>query len=305
MAAEPAAPGSTPTSPALAAVLQALGHDDRGVADLWLDGRGLRLHLDWLRAAEPARGVVVFQPGSGSYARFYCGLGQRLAAAGWHWLGIDRPGHGFSGGARGDGSIDESVAVGAQVIALARERFPGLPVVLMGSSLGGLLAGFAVLAGQRPELTIAHNFLIPGRLLSMRWRARFIRRWRRRPYPLHELVHGFERLSRVPALREYLHQRTDPQAAWALSPRLVASLFAHDPPRPHPPQPAPLVVISGDADRAIPAWASRWFLRWSGHRAARFVTVPGAGHLLFHDDLDRSWPLLQSLLAEVLARREA
>ncbi|MBX3601662.1 MAG: alpha/beta hydrolase [Rubrivivax sp.] len=295
----PPDPARTPTSPELAAVLQAFGHDDGAVEDLWHDFEGRRLHLDFHRAARP-RAVVVFHPGSGSYARFYCGLGQRLAASGLHMLGVDRPGHGWSDGARGDGSIGQALALTAQLLAHAREQF-GLPVVLMGSSLGGLICGFAVLAGQRPDLAIAHNFLIPGRLASMRLRAWAIARWRRRPYPLHELVHGLPRLSRQPALRAYLAAGRDPEAAWTLSPRLVASLFAHDPPRPAGPV-APLVVLSGSRDPAIPAWGSRWFLRWSGASGARFVDVPGAGHLLFHDDLEctwqRLWPLLQPVLGD-------
>lgn len=289
------APPRTPTSPELASVLQALGHDDRLVEDVWLDFQGARVHLDLHRAAAP-RAVVVFHPGSGSYARFYCGLGQRLAASGYHLLGIDRPGHGWSDGARGDGSIDEALALTAQVVALARARF-GLPVVLMGSSLGGLLCGFAVLAGQRPDLAVAHNFLIPGRLFSLRLRGRLVERWRRRPYRLHELVRSLARLSRVPALQAYLAAGRDPQAAWTLTPRLVGSLFRHDPPKPRGPT-APLVVLTGSRDPAIPAWATRGFLRWSGLRDARCVVVPGAGHLLFHDDLERTWPLLAPVLEE-------
>ncbi|MBX3636172.1 MAG: alpha/beta fold hydrolase [Rubrivivax sp.] len=301
-APNPPSTARTPTSAELAAVLHALGHDDGAVEDLWLDFDGGRVHLDVHRAAAP-RAVVVFHPGSGSYARFYCGLGQRLAASGFHMLGIDRPGHGWSDGPRGDGSIDEALALTAQVVAYARAQF-GLPVVLMGSSLGGLLCGFAVLAGQRPDLAVAHNFLIPGRLVSMRLRARAVARWRRRPYPLHKLVHGLARLSRVPALQAYLAAGRDPQAAWTLSPRLVASLFGHNPPRPAGPT-APLIVLSGSRDPAIPAWASRWFLRWSGARDTRFVEVPGAGHLLFHDDLERSWERLVPLLNEGLGLHAA
>jgi alpha-beta hydrolase superfamily lysophospholipase len=287
----------TATTAELAAVLAAFGHSDHAVEDLWLprDGAPGRIHLDLHRAAS-AHAVVVFQPGSGSYARAYCGLGQRLAAAGLHMLGIDRPGHGYSDGPRGDGDVAEGLAVGAQVMQFAREHF-GLPVVLMGSSLGGLLTGFAVLAGQRPDLAVAHNFLLPGRLVSLRLRARLIERWRRKPYPLRKLVHGFARLSREPVFARYLRAEADPAMNWALAPRLVASLLRHNPPRPQA-APAPLVLLTGSADPAIPAWASRLFLRWAGLGASsRIVTVPGAGHLLFHDDLPATWALLQPLLS--------
>jgi len=69
----------------------------------------------------------------------------------------------------------------------------------------------------------------------------------------------------------------------------------HNPPRPESPV-APLVVISGTADPAIPAWASRWFLRWARVPGSRYIAVPRAGHLLFHDDLDLAWPVLDGLL---------
>lgn len=295
-----AAPATNPTPTAtpapLLACLHGLGHDDTGIEDVWFDHRGLRLHLDLHRAAQP-HAVVVFQPGSGAYARAYAGLARRLAANGCHVLGIDRPGHGFSEGARGDCTIDEALAVTDEVVTYARERF-GLPIVLLGSSLGGLLTGFAAMAGVRADLAIAHNFLIPGRLVSLRLRGRFIERFRRDPYPLHKLVHGFTGLSRVPAMRDYLQARTDPLAAWTLTPRSVASLFRHNP-RPQVGA-CPLVVISGDADPAIPGWASRLFLRWSGLEHTRYVALPGAGHMLFHDELDRTMPLLDRLMAEGL-----
>ena len=181
------------------------------IEDIWLDHHGMRLHLDLYRAAAP-RAVVVFLPGAGSYARFYCALGAQLAKAGYHLLGIDRPGHGYSDGIRGDCTIDQALDVTAAAVDYAREQFK-LPVVLLGSSMGGLLTGFALLAGIRVDLAIAHNFLMPGRLISMRARAWYIDRYRSRPYALAELVHGFKDISTDTALRTYLAAQTDPYAA--------------------------------------------------------------------------------------------
>lgn len=284
---------STTTDPALAryfadsgALAAAGARDcDASVQDVWLGP----LHLDFHRAAG-ARAVVVLQPGVGSYARFYAPLAQGLAREGCHVLAIDRPGHGYSGGARGDCSIAEALDATARVLAHARESF-GLPVVLLGSSMGGLLTGFALLAGLRPDLAIAHNFLLPGRLVSMRLRARFISRWRRRPYPLADLANGFKGISADPALLDYLSAQADPRAAWTQSVRSVASLFAHNPPRPAAALP-PLVLFSGAQDRVIPAWATRGFARWAGLRPVETLVLPGAGHMLFHDHLAQSLPLV-------------
>jgi alpha-beta hydrolase superfamily lysophospholipase len=127
---------------------------------------GLRIHCDFHRSESP-KATIVFQPGSGAHARFYFLLGGLLARRGYHVLAIDRPGHGLSAGARGDCTVEEAIEVSAFVIAHARRQF-GLPVVLMGSSMGGLLTIFALLKHLEPDLAVAHNFVFPGKLFSIR-----------------------------------------------------------------------------------------------------------------------------------------
>ncbi|MGH7860258.1 MAG: alpha/beta hydrolase, partial [Candidatus Binatia bacterium] len=262
------------------------------IENVWIDHAGLRIHLDLHRSGEP-KATIVFQPGSGAHGRFYFLLGGLLARRGYHVLAIDRPGHGLSEGARGDCTVEEAIAVAGTVIEYARLEL-GRPVVLMGSSLGGLLTIFGLLKGLRPDLAVAHNFVYPGKLISMRLRSRWIARRRTRPYPLAELVHGLERLSGDPAIAEYLRNRSDPGAAWELSPRSVASLFGFSAPAPaNAPE---TLVMTGDGDTAIPAWATRFFTWWSGLPRYDLRIVANAGHLLFHDHLDRSVPLVTDWL---------
>jgi pimeloyl-ACP methyl ester carboxylesterase len=216
----------THASPHLTAMAGGSGEVDRlldGIEKVWLEAHGVPIHLDLHRADEP-RAVVVFQPGSGAHARFYFLAAGLLARHGYHVLAVDRPGHGLSGGPRGDCTIDEAIEVADHVISDARTQW-SLPVVLMGSSLGGLLTIFGLLRGLTPDLAVAHNFVQPGKLVSMRLRSRWIRRRRTRPYPLVEFVHDFEDLSGDPAIRDYLQRRDDPGAAWELTARSVASLF--------------------------------------------------------------------------------
>jgi pimeloyl-ACP methyl ester carboxylesterase len=128
----------------------------------------------------------------------------------------------------------------------------------------------------------------------MRLRARWIARRRRKPYPLTELVHGFEKLSADPAIAAYLRSRSDPGAAWELSARSVASLFGFS--APVPAQAPETLVVTGARDKAIPAWATRFFMWWSGLPRYEVIVVPNAGHLLFHDHLDLALPAVTEWL---------
>lgn len=61
------------------------------------------------------------------------------------------------------------------------------------------------------------------------------------------------------------------------------------------------LVVTGDRDKAIPAWASRFFAWWSGLPSVEVQVIHGGGHLLFHDHLDRSVPLIAGWLDERIA----
>jgi len=288
-------------SPRLAGMAGGAAEVERMLAaieDAWVQARGRRIHLDVHPCAEP-KATVVFQPGSGAHARLYFLLGGLLARHGYTFVGVDRPGHGLSEGARGDCTVEEAIAAAGAAIDFSRARSPR-PVVLMGSSMGGLLTIFGLLRGLAPDLAVAHNFVYPGKLLSFRLRARWIARYRTRPYPLTTLVHGFEHLSPDPAVARYVRERADPAMAWELSAGSVASLFGFSAPRLG--RAPPTLVLTGDRDKAIPAWATRLFMRFSGVPGYEVRTVPDAGHLLFHDHLDRSVPLIAEWLSSASRR---
>lgn len=80
----------------------------------------------------------------------------------------------------------------------------------------------------------------------------------------------------------------------------MASLFGFSTPAPAT---APdTLVLTGDRDRAIPAWATRVFMWWSGLPRYDLAIVPNAGHLLFHDHLDVSVPMVTDWLDRRLGR---
>jgi alpha-beta hydrolase superfamily lysophospholipase len=105
---------------------------------------GLTLQLrEW--PVPDARGTVVIVHGLGEHIGRHARVAERLNAEGWSVLGHDQRGHGASEGPRGAlAHADDFLTDLAQVIDIARSRHPG-PLVLLGHSLGGLIASRFVL----------------------------------------------------------------------------------------------------------------------------------------------------------------
>jgi alpha-beta hydrolase superfamily lysophospholipase len=96
----------------------------------------------WQRWTAPTtRGVVVLVHGVHEHGGRYAHVAERLAGAGYSTFAVDHPGHGRSPGRRGDiGSLEIAADGVAQTVELAVATHPGLPVVVYGHSLGGLIA---------------------------------------------------------------------------------------------------------------------------------------------------------------------
>jgi alpha-beta hydrolase superfamily lysophospholipase len=112
---------------------------------------GLALHLRVWPAGHPRRGVAVLVHGLGEHIDRYDHVAQRLNGLGFDVVGYDHRGHGRSPGPRGGMPADESLCADlGRVIRAASEHFAG-PLVLIGHSLGGLIAGRFVAEGLQPR----------------------------------------------------------------------------------------------------------------------------------------------------------
>ena len=115
-----------------------------------LDGQTLKLRL-WPAAgfAEgTARGTVQIVHGLGEHSGRYAHVAASLNAAGWHVAAHDLRGHGESTGKRG--RLADSHAFLAEVALVQdhlRQRWPGGVRLLLGHSMGGLIAGCFVAEG--------------------------------------------------------------------------------------------------------------------------------------------------------------
>ena len=98
----------------------------------------------------PVRGTVQLVHGLGEHSGRYAHVAAALNAAGWHVAAHDLRGHGESAGKRG--RLADSHALLADV-ALVHDRisarWPGGARVLLGHSMGGLIAGRFVAEGLR------------------------------------------------------------------------------------------------------------------------------------------------------------
>jgi alpha-beta hydrolase superfamily lysophospholipase len=100
----------------------------------------LPLHLRRWTVRNGARGVVLIVHGLGEHIGRYDALAAALNKAGWDVAGYDHRGHGASGGKRGAIAQPDSLLDDLAVVIDALHSEPQRPLVLLGHSMGGLVA---------------------------------------------------------------------------------------------------------------------------------------------------------------------
>lgn len=117
---------------------------------------GSRLVLRHQQAQSTARGVIHINHGLAEHSERYTEFAKILSNAGYHVYAQDHRGHGHNIGAEHPKSMFAMRDGAAKVLndvdcinQLIKERHPGLPVILFGHSMGGLIAFNYAL--QKPE----------------------------------------------------------------------------------------------------------------------------------------------------------
>lgn len=107
----------------------------------------------WSVAEGTGRGTVVLVHGLGEHAARYEHVAAFLTARGWNVVGYDHRGHGRSEGKRGvvarEGMLPDDLAQLVDRVARPRTA-AGRPLILLGHSLGGLIAAQFVARAVRP-----------------------------------------------------------------------------------------------------------------------------------------------------------
>ena len=107
----------------------------------WQSQDGLAIFAQgWEPEAREIKAVVCLVHGLGEHSSRYAHVAEAFCRAGIALFTADTRGHGRSGGIRGHFPSIEAVMKDIDLLlAQARQRYPGLPMVLYGHSLGGVL----------------------------------------------------------------------------------------------------------------------------------------------------------------------
>ena len=107
----------------------------------WKSRDGLELFAQvWEPQVVSPRAVICLVHGVGEHSSRYAHVAEAFGKEGFVLFGFDQRGHGRSGGLRGHiTSIEDFLQDIDLLLEQARIRYPGLPIILYGHSLGGIL----------------------------------------------------------------------------------------------------------------------------------------------------------------------
>lgn len=120
-----------------------------------------------LPTGRAGKGVAVIVHGLGEHAQRYAHVAAYLNQQGWAAVAYDHRGHGNSPGKRGVLTQDDDLLHDlASVVDVARAAYPGQRLILVGHSLGGLIAGRFVAALAQPKETTPWSRAVDGLVMS-------------------------------------------------------------------------------------------------------------------------------------------
>lgn len=245
--------------------------------------------------------VILFLAGIGTYCELYARLLSGICREGFHVVGVDLRGHGYSAGQRGVLTVEDVVADLSGVLDALHTRFSG-PFSVYGYSIGATLGASLCANDERIAALLCNTLLLPEAPPDM----------------LHQFGWNWTWMSAfwLPDYRISLQQfvdfrtligRVDADAAAAIEndPLLVdryplktlSSLFNTRTGLMDIARRLPVAIIHGDADEVLPlSYSER--LCASSPLPIELIRVAGQGHML-------PWEDVQHLVALVSAWMKA
>jgi alpha-beta hydrolase superfamily lysophospholipase len=251
------------------------------------DGLNIAL-FDWpLPVRRRPRGVVLIVHGLGEHAWRYDAMARFLNEWGFHVRGYDQRGHGGSGGARGvlpddDALLDDLLEILEDTQRHLTEPW-ACPLVLLGHSMGGLIAGTLV---QRDlvaidQLVLSSPALDAGIGAVQKKLIRLLTRWA----PNLTLPNGLDlqALSHDPAVVE--RYKKDPLVHGRISARLADFIDSNGPlvVAAAPTWTVPTLLLYAEQDRLVRPEGSRAFAAVAPKDVVTSHCLAGQYHEIFNE----------------------
>lgn len=259
--------------------------------------------------------AVLFLPGTMTHPLFYEEFLDALNLAGLSVVGLHPAGHGKSPRLRRPRQLTFQTLVDNALDALGwmGETYPSVPLLVIGSSQGGVLAMAVAARSDQPAGVYAHNVLDPALASSLSvtrapaWLAPVYPQLRGSLRLLAKVAPGLRvpfdaylemrRVSRDPAVEDYFY--TDPLGLRSYPLGLLGGMLTNDLPGPAR---CPVVVLAASGDPLFSLEYTREVFDRIDAPAKELVTLEADPHLLFNEALDVVLPvLLPRLLSHVSA----
>lgn len=222
------------------------------------------LLYDWHWAQPAPRAVVLLVHGAGEHCGRYTWVAEQLNQQGLAVLGTDLPGLGQSGGRRGHiESFERYLDVVDRLWQRATALYPGLPVVLLGHSMGGLITvrWLQTRSTHDPLAAVVLSSPCLDLCLPVPPFKANLARWLNRIWPTLSQPNGIASsdVSRAPDTIN--HYTTDPLIVRNVSVRWFSELSAamRKATASASTFPAPTLILQAGSDRLVSAPATRSF----------------------------------------------
>lgn len=251
------------------------------------DGLNIALY-DWpLSPRRRPRAVVLIVHGLGEHAWRYDTVAQRLNEWGFCVRAYDQRGHGDSGGARGVLQDDDDLLEDLEELIDDTRRHIAqpwsCPLVLLGHSMGGLVASSLVQRGraQVDALVLSSPALDTGMSGFQRWLTRVLVRWA----PDLTVSNGLDACGISHDAAQVAAYRSDPLVHDRISARLARFIDSNGP---HvvaaaPSWTVPTLLMYAGADRLVQPDGSRAFAAVAPSQQVHSHCFDGLFHEIFNE----------------------
>jgi len=255
------------------------------MADIFEDGflrteDGLNLYLRRDIPHRP-RALILLLHSLGEHSGLYSSAAARLNKAGYGVYRLDFRGHGRSDGPRGDvQNFEDYLRDTDSAVEYARKAFPGLALILLGHSMGALVAA---------SYAVAFPGKVDGEVstcgaLRMIPALEFLRGCSRHTHS----ERGDERFSLLlPKRQEADSWQDDRQRLDSVTVRLAGKVWIQGADWFAPRMKeltTPLLILHGEDDSLVPPEISRWFYEGVSSQDRRLLLYPAQGHSLLKED---------------------